>query len=465
MKKKIQIILVLFLLAGCAPAEKEPAPVPDPSVTAETETPASAAPAPAAMAEAVKAEYPEIREYPIREDFASDNEWFDAQSEWYQNRFESKEQSQPYVSLIGGFSEKVRPVLLNADETENSLYAPLNLYIALSMLAECTGGNTEDQILDLLGAGSVQELRTAIPALWKTNYSTGKGLTSILSDSVWIDQGYPVREELLKNLAEYYYADSYYGEAGSAEMNAALQAWLNEATGGLLKDQAEKIELSELTRLALASAILYKAKWMDEFDPLNTDEGIFHAPQGDVPCEMMHALRLGTYYYFDSYSAISLPLENSGEMYFFLPEEGTDVRELLKEESVNDVLTQYEIPGHSVYSKIDMSIPKLDILSDRDLREDLKTLGITDVFDRNVSDFTPLSDEKGITLDQAVHAARLTTDEEGVFAAAFTVLAAAGAGMPPEEIIPFTLDRPFYFVLTSYDGSILFEGIVNHPKD
>ena len=428
MKRKIIIMLAASLLAGCAaPSGQETAVNTESPVSEETPAPAVPSAEAGSGIESVNAEYPEIMEYPVLEDYESESDWFDAQSEWYQNRFELKEQSRPYTSLIGRFSEKVRPVLLNTDETENALYAPLNLYIALSMLAECTGGNTEKQIMDLLGVNTVQELRTAIPALWKTNYSTGKGLTSILSDSVWIDRGYPVREELLKNLAEYYYASSCYGEAGSDEMNTALQAWLNEATGGLLKDQAEEIKLSELTRLALASAILYKAKWADEFDPQKTEEGIFHAPDGDIPCEMMRASRTGLFYSFDNYAAISLPLENSGAMYFFLPDEGTDVSELLEEESVSQVLTEYEIPGHTSYCIIDMSIPKLDILSSRDLRDDLKTLGITDVFDRDISDFAPLSDEKGLALDQAVHAARLTADEEGVFAAAFTVLAVAGA--------------------------------------
>lgn len=466
MKYKIKILLAVFLLTGCAaPAGQQTAVNTEPPASAEpsvsADTPASAV----SEAETVKAEYPEIMEYPVLEDYESEEKWFDAQSEWYQNRFELKEQSRPYASLISGFSEKVRPVLLNTDKTENALYAPLNLYIALSMLAECTGGNTEKQIMDLLGVNSVQDLRTAIPALWKTNYSTGKALTSILSDSVWIDRDYPVNEELLRNLAEYYYASSYYGKAGSEEMNAALQAWLNEATGGLLKDQAEEIKLSGLTRLALASALLYKAKWADEFDPQNTEEGIFHAPEGDILCEMMHASRVGMLYYFDNYAAVSLPLENSGAMYFFLPDEGVDVREMLEEDSVSQVLTEFVIPEHTAECIIEMSIPKLDILSSRDLRDDLKTLGMSDVFDRDVSDFTPLSDEKGMTLDQAVHAARLTADEEGVFAAAFTVLAVAGAGAPPSEIYPFVLDRPFFFVLTSDDGSILFEGIVNHPID
>ena len=47
---------------------------------------------------------------------------------------------------------------------------------------------------------------------------------------------------------------------------------------------------------------------------------------------------------------------------------------------------------------------------------------------------------------------RVTIDEEGVTAAAYTVMAAAGAAMPPEEEMDFVLDRPFLFVIQGGDA-------------
>ena len=69
----------------------------------------------------------------------------------------------------------------------------------------------------------------------------------------------------------------------------------------------------------------------------------------------------------------------------------------------------------------------------------------------------------GIFLSQAKHAARVAIDEEGVIAAAYTVMAAAGAAMPPDERVEFTLDRPFLFAVTGESGAVLFAGIVNTP--
>ena len=55
-------------------------------------------------------------------------------------------------------------------------------------------------------------------------------------------------------------------------------------------------------------------------------------------------------------------------------------------------------------------------------------------------------------------------DEDGVEAAAFTVLEPGDtAPMPPELEIHFTLDRPFLFSVVTGDGLPLFAGIVNTP--
>ena len=91
-------------------------------------------------------------------------------------------------------------------------------------------------------------------------------------------------------------------------------------------------------------------------------------------------------------------------------------------------------------------------------------MGITDVFDPSISDFSPMTDDTEAYLSQAKHAARVAIDEEGVTAAAYTVMMAAGAAAPPEEEIDFTLNRPFVFAITGADSLPLFVGVVHQPQ-
>ena len=73
------------------------------------------------------------------------------------------------------------------------------------------------------------------------------------------------------------------------------------------------------------------------------------------------------------------------------------------------------------------------------------------------------SDRNDIFLAKAQHDSRVAIDEEGVTAAAYTVMMTAGAGMPPEDEMDFVVDRPFLFVITNQDNLPLFVGIVNQP--
>ena len=114
------------------------------------------------------------------------------------------------------------------------------------------------------------------------------------------------------------------------------------------------------------------------------------------------------------------------------------------------------------YLKVNLSLPKFDAVSDINLIDGLKELGVIDIFDARTADFTPLCpEEEGIFLSQAKHAARVKVDEQGIEAAAYTVMMAAGSAMPPDEEVDLVVDRPFLFVITSRTGLPLFAGVVN----
>ena len=86
-----------------------------------------------------------------------------------------------------------------------------------------------------------------------------------------------------------------------------------------------------------------------------------------------------------------------------------------------------------------------------------------DIFDGEASDFSPLTAEsEGIFVSEVKHDVRIMADEEGVSAAAYTVIMMDGSSADPEEI-EITLNRPFLFAVKGRDGLPLFVGCVNQP--
>lgn len=408
-----------------------------------------------------EARYPESAPYPDETKYsgAKFDTVYDAWSA------ERRARNAAATSASGAMDEYLRaalPALLTTGDGKNAVCSPVNVYMALSMLAEVTDGESRAQLLSLLGAESIDALRKTAGQVWAANYQNDGAVTSILADSLWLSDSMDYHSDTLARLADSYYASAFRGEMGSEAFNEALRSWINEQTGGLLKESASGLSLPPETVIALASTIYFRAKWGSEFSKSATADGIFHAPDGDITHEFMHETMESTYYAAENFAAVGKYLEGSGTMWFLLPDEGVTPEELLTSGAVDFLLSQEN--AESKFMTIDLSVPKFDISADTELSAALHALGVTDVFDADTADFSPLTDNAdGIFLSQAKHAARVAIDEEGVIAAAYTVMAAAGAAMPPEERVDFTLDRPFLFAVTGGSGAVLFAGIVNTP--
>ena len=437
------------------------------------------------------ADEPGMAPYPKDEDFFADvgdgeDAWQkanDAYSAAYEAWWESRKalrSGTDYTGLLDGFISASSAQFLAGAGAENRVYSPINVYMALSMLAETTGGDSRAQILELLQVDSIEALRQRAAALWKDNYRDDGVVTSLLANSLWLRSGMTYSQDTLDTLAKDYYASSFSGKMGSEEYNQALRDWLNAQTNGLLAEQAQGLEMSPETVLALASTIYFKAAWSGEFDKNRTETDRFHAPDGDVDAEFMRQSMMGSFYWGDNFTAVQLSFQRGGSMWLILPDEGCSVDELLRSGEAMDFLLapkydQYDDKGNVTregwtgqkYLTINLSMPRFDVSSDLSLIDGLKELGVTDVFDYTVSNFDPLgaSTDEPLYVSTAQHAARVKVDEEGCEAAAYTVIMTeCGAAMPPDDEVDFTLDRPFLFAVTGDSGLPLFTGVVNQPN-
>ncbi len=411
-----------------------------------------------------QAEYPEMAPYPSG--LAQFNE--KAYDAWWED-VKAQRRDLGDISSLRFFFARSSQTFLAGAEGENRVYSPLNVYMALSMLAQVTGGESREQILTLLGSGSMDALRRQAGDVWNSNYRDDGALTSILASSLWLNKDVKFDQDTMDILATDFYASSYRGKMGSERFNKALQNWFNEQTGGLLEEQAGSIELDSETILALASTVYFRAKWGNEFSKDKTEPQTFHTPTGDVETDFMFQRDDQAYYWGEKFAAVSQRFQEGGSMWFILPDKGVSPEKLISDSEAMEFLftANKDEWENQKCLFVNKSIPKFDVSSQFDLDAGLKSLGVTDVFDPALSDFTLLTRDVDdpIVLSRANHAARVTIDEEGCTATAFTVLPAPGAMPPPDDEVDFVMDRPFIFCITGDNGLPLFVGIVNCPTE
>lgn len=412
-----------------------------------------------------EAEYPQLIQYPEESVIYSNDE---KDREYYDNWREQNQQRRAMgdeldKGSLKRFYELTSRTFLN-DEGSNRIYSPVNVYMALAMLAEVTEGNSRKQILELAGFDTIEELRTQAAALWNACYRNDGATTSILANSLWLDGNGEFNSETINRLADDYFASVYRGSFASEETIAAIKDWINRQTEGLLESSVDSLEIPSDTIMALCSTICFHARWDMVFNEENNDIRTFHGTGGDSQSEFMNMEILfgGTYYWGEDYGAVALPFETGGRMWLILPDEGKSTGDVLNSGEYLDMISSGWSWENSKRVRVELSVPKFDVASDLDLVSGLKELGVTDIFDGRKADFSALSeDTEGMEVSQVKHAARVMIDEEGCTAAAFTImLMAGGTAMLPDDEIDFVLDRPFLFVIMSDTEQVLFMGAV-----
>ena len=357
-----------------------------------------------------------------------------------------------------------------AAENENQIWSPANAAVALSVLADTASGSTRQEVLDLLGVRDMETLRDYIGGMWESANKDDGHNFSALANSLWLDNDMDYDQSVMDTLAGEYHASVYQTELGSGRGNRAIQSWVNNNTGGMLKQASKGIDVSAQapaidTALALASTVSLQAKWSDEFSAARSTNEVFHGTVSNTDVTYMNKKEEQMeYFWAEDFGAVGLYMENGLKMWFFLPDEGKSVSDILNDEDYLAILAcGAETYENHKQMKVNLSIPKFDISDSLDLKKGLLELGLSEVFDESGGDFgTTFQTDLPIFVSRVNQASRVTIDEKGVTAASYIELSwGAGAAAPVEEIIDFVLNRPFVFAIATIEGVPLFVGTIN----
>ncbi len=363
--------------------------------------------------------------------------------------------------LHGFWQESMASVL--SGQAGNAVFSPVNLSMGLSIAAELTAGEAQQQILTALNLEDADTLSELFHEIWLATYYDD-GDQTLLANSLWLDHQLQYDQSIMDMLAEEYYTSIYQKDLSRA--GGAIQSWVNQQTGGFLKQEAGTLTLPGEPVLALYSTIYYRAKWSTEFRSANNTQDTFHGLTGDTVCTFMNAERRQmNYYWGEDFGAVALHLKDGSSMYLILPDEGKTVDDVLAGGEYYALLTSDSsgyAAEHSKYMLVNLSIPQFDIRQQSNLAQNLQAMGITAVFENTPGNFSSaLRYEQPIFFTAVNQATRVAIDEKGVTAASYIEFPGVGSVMPPEEIIDFVLDRPFLFVITNRYSIPLFAGVVN----
>ncbi len=402
-------------------------------------------------------------------------------------------------------------VLVLGQETDKNLcYSPVSLYTALAMTAEMAGGETREQILEALHYDYPDGVTSAKWTMWDGEvpqpiasladdmyrYLTltyEKELTSAtqIANSLWLNQEFLSEKDLCQItadlLAKKYMVSSYVRDFGKKSTAEDMSDWVLQYTKGLLGGREGDFDLDENTAMTLFSTVYYFDQWVDEFDKSRNVTAPFYKADGTVTEAEYMRVTHNPYGVLarEGYTASSLGTKGSSQITFILPDEGYTPADILENEAMMAEILAIGGEPEMEYAEVRFQVPKFQFWSEMDLTEAVKQLGITAAFSQAEADFSgilaegagqseplnggedgaandqPVPGGSGIWLSGIRQQTTMSMDEKGLEAAAFTRIDYAGAAMPEDRIIEFTLNRPFIILIEN--GGPLFIGVVNVP--
>ncbi|NLG98612.1 MAG: serpin family protein [Chloroflexi bacterium] len=359
---------------------------------------------------------------------------------------------------------------LAAAADDNLFYSPYSISLALAMTYAGARGETEQAMASALHFTLPQDqLHPAFNALDQELASRkkegGEGFRLNIVNDIWGQQDFTFLQEYLDLLSTNYGAGLRLMDF-KTDPNAARQEindYIAEQTEQRIKDLLPDGFIEPDTRLVLTNAIYFNAAWAYKFAGYLTQDAPFTLLDGsqvDVPMMRFGEANNLQYAAGEGFQAVALPYEGLKlSMLLLVPDEGAfeDFEAALDQERLDSILDSME------RRQVHLSMPKFEFDASFGLKDTLAALGMGQAFTSS-ADFSGMTGDRDLQISDVVHKAFVKVDENGTEAAAATAVGMRVMGMPVDQVIELTVDRPFiFFIRDDFTGAVLFAGRITKP--
>ncbi|MEM2870360.1 MAG: serpin family protein [Thermoplasmata archaeon] len=383
-----------------------------------------------------------------------------------ENDLPSPANLQELVNASNRFALELYAGLSNGGE--NIFFSPYSIFTALGMTYEGARNRTAEEIRAVLHLPADNQTRWSLfKALIERLSAGGAGCNLSTANAMWIQRDFNILSDYVNTVQTYYRASAFsvdYARAAE-EARQRINSWVEDQTGGRIKDLIPQGILNPLTRLVLTNAIYFRGDWLKRFNESLTEEKDFHPRPGEsVRVDMMARKDEKSVFNYTSVDGIQiLEMPYAGgklSMLVLLP--GPGEMEGLEAKLSPRKLEEWRSKLRE--RRVDVFFPKFRLERRYFLNDNLSRMGMPTAFSMD-SDFSGIDGAQDLYIAAVIHQAFVSVDERGTEAAGATAVVIEYRNAPVEPAVPvFNADHPFVFIIQDREtGSILFMGKVVDP--
>ncbi|KJK50812.1 hypothetical protein UK23_09080 [Lentzea aerocolonigenes] len=297
------------------------------------------------------------------------------------------------------------------DPSSNACWSPFSVASALSLAREAARGETRAELDALLTDFDASD-SLDVPEL-------------AVANTLWADDYLTLNPDfsLTKSVRRTAFSDPM-------TVRKLVNTDVAETTRGLIPELLTSPPPPDAAAI-IVNALYLKVGWLNPFSAWETAPKPFHAPSGDFDVPTMKVTEKFRYAHHDGWQTVVLPAASGVEAVILLPDTSLDQP---LDPSVFEATNRVNL---------ELSLPKVDVREKFQLRNVLERLGVARMFTRD-ADFSGLSPDERLFVDDVLHEAVLRVDEEGLEGAAATAVTFRTVSFElPVEPIVVAVDRPF----------------------
>lgn len=343
-------------------------------------------------------------------------------------------------------------------DMQSKVISPLSVSYLMGMLANGADGDTQKEILALLGVGNVtlQTLNESYRALLNSTATADKQTTINIANYIAADKHFSLKSDFRNTVGKMYDAGVENLDFSSSKAVDKINQWCSKQTNGMIPKIVDQLSASDVA--VLMNAIYFEGTWETPFEKELTKEENFRGYTRDIKrVQMMHQEDNFSYLNNNTFEAVTLPYGNrTYNMTVLLPKEGVSIEEMMKQLDAQKIGSLYRDMEKCV---VDLKLPKFTTSTEVVLNDAISKLGAPSIF-TGAANFKNMSDAS-IFISKMLQKAKIEVSEEGTKAAAITAGMVAMTALNPDEPrhVKFHANRPFVYIITERQtGAIFFVG-------
>jgi len=349
-------------------------------------------------------------------------------------------------------------------ENNNLMLSPLSASTALTMLLNGCNGDTYDQLKETLKypAGmTIGEINAVYKSLVAQLLAADPKVKLALANAIFYRTGFAVKAPFLNTMSTSFEAEIEGLDFALPSALTTINKWASDNTNGKIPKVLDEISADAV--MFLMNALYFKGDWSYQFDKLLTSNLPFFTDGANSISVPTMTGEVGSKVFSGEYfKAIELPYGRTNFTMVVVVPTGSlqEFNTSFTAGKWNTITSAFD--DQDEFGELTVYMPKFKFSYEKQLNDQLKSMGMLDAFDPSLADLSGISDAD-IFVSFVKQNTFVEVDEKGTEAAAVTTIGIDVTSYPPQPR-EFRIDKPFVFAIRERTtNTLLFIGQVLNP--